>query len=53
MTLVVKRLDQTAALRVRSITPARYYSPGSQVTTLSILVDDTDWRSLTASPSRI
>ena len=52
-TLLAKRLNQTAVLRVRATTPARYYSPGSQVTTMSILVDDTDWRSLTATPSRI
>ena len=44
--LQVKRSSRTASLRVRSITPARYYSPGSLVTTLEILVDEADWRSL-------
>lgn len=51
--LHVSRQGKTATLRVRSTTPARYYSPGSQVTTLSLLVDEADWRSLTTSASRI
>jgi hypothetical protein len=46
--LQVKRSSKTAKLRVRSTTPARYYSPGSLVTTLEILVDEADWRSLAA-----
>ena len=46
--LQVKRSSKTASLRVRSTTPARYYSPGSLVTTLGILVDEADWRSLAA-----
>jgi hypothetical protein len=33
-------------LRVRFTTPARYYSPGAQVTTLSVGVDEADWLSL-------
>lgn len=53
--LYVRRRGQsdTAPLRVRSTTPARYYSPGSQVTTLSIVVDEADWQSLAGSASRI
>jgi hypothetical protein len=34
----------TARLRVRYTTPARYYSPGQRVTTLSIGVDARDWQ---------
>lgn len=51
--LQVQRSNQTASLRVRATTPARYYSPGSLVTTLGILVDEADWRSLAAVTNRI
>ncbi len=53
--LHVRRKGQTGLtlLRIRSTTPARYYSPGAQVTTLSVLVDEADWRSLAADASRI
>lgn len=53
--LHVRRRGQAGLtmLRVRSATPARYYSPGAQVTTLSVLVDEADWRSLAADASRI
>lgn len=44
--LQVTRSGRAAGLRVRATTPARYYSPGSLVTTLEILVDEADWRSL-------
>ena len=46
--LHVRRKGQSQAtpLRVRSTTPARYYSPGAPITTLAILVDEADWRSL-------
>ena len=40
-------------LRVRSTTPARYYSPGSRVTTLAVAVDKADWECLTANAHRI
>jgi hypothetical protein len=35
-------------LRVRFTTPARYYGPGSNVTTLGIGVDEDDWRDVVA-----
>jgi hypothetical protein len=40
-------------LRVRFTTPARYYSPGSRVTTLTVAVDKADWECLTANVHRI
>ena len=43
-----RRADRRAGLRVRFTTPARYYSPGSKVTTLTVGVDETDWQSLMA-----
>ena len=46
--LQARRADRRAGLRVRFTTPARYYSPGSKVTTLTVGVDETDWRSLMA-----
>jgi hypothetical protein len=52
--LQVKRFSgRSAGLRVRATTPARYYSPGSLVTTLGVLVDEADWQSLTAVVPRI
>ena len=35
-------------LRVRFTTPARYYGPGSRVTTLAIGVDEADWQEVLA-----
>ena len=46
--LQARRADRRAGLRVRFTTPARYYSPGSKVTTLTVGVDETDWQSLMA-----
>jgi hypothetical protein len=40
-------------LRVRYTTPARYYSPGARITTLSLGVDSADWRCLRADAPRI
>lgn len=40
-------------LRVRYTTPAKYYSPGSRVTTLCVGVDATDWHKLTTECRRI
>ncbi len=40
-------------LRVRFTTPARYYSPGSRVTTLAVAVDRADWECLMANVHRI
>ena len=40
-------------LRVRYTTPARYYSPGTRITTLSVAVDSADWRCLRADAPRI
>lgn len=40
-------------LRVRYTTPARYYPPGTRIASLAVGVDLTDWRCLTADPSRI
>lgn len=50
---IIKRSGRPASLRVRATTPARYYSPGSVVTTLGIVVDEADWGSLTAVTPRI
>lgn len=41
------------ALRVRFTTPARYYSPGTKISTLVVGVDGTDWNALTAITSGI
>lgn len=41
------------ALRVRYITPARYYSPGAKISTLAVGVDGADWNALTAVASGI
>jgi hypothetical protein len=52
--LAVRRRDGVACqLRVRFTTPARYYSPGSRVTTLAVGVDRADWACLTAGAPRI
>jgi hypothetical protein len=52
--LDVKRAGgQRGGLRVRSTTPARYYSPGAKVSTLAVTVDSADWRSLMADARRI
>ena len=48
-----RRRGRDADLRVRFVTPARYYSPGSKITTLCIGVDQSDWQSLIAAPPRI
>lgn len=40
-------------IRVRFTTPARYYSPGERITTLSIGVDAADWQRLTPKRRRI
>lgn len=40
-------------VRVRFTTPARYYSPGERVTTLTVGVDAADWQSLTPKRRRI
>lgn len=40
-------------LRVRFTTPAKYYSPGSRVTTLAVAVDRADWECLMANAHRI
>lgn len=40
-------------LRVRFTTPAKYYSPGSRVTTLAVAVDRSDWECLMANAHRI
>lgn len=40
-------------VRVRYTTPARYYAPGTRVSTLAIGVDSTDWRCLAAEASHI
>lgn len=37
-------------VRVRFTTPARYYAPGQKVTTLSVGVDEGDWRRLLLLP---
>jgi hypothetical protein len=42
--LTVKRGERTRNLVVRFTTPARYYSPGARVTTLSIGVDEAEWQ---------
>ena len=41
----------TARLRVLYTTPARYYSPGQRVTTLSIGVDARDWQAFVETPA--
>ena len=51
--LRARRRGRDADLRVRFVTPARYYSPGSKITTLCIGVDQSDWQSLIAAPPRI
>jgi hypothetical protein len=40
-------------LRVRTITPAKYYSPGQRVTSLEVTVKGSDWWSLMGNTSRI
>ena len=40
-------------LRVRYTTPAKYYAPGTRVTTLSVGVDATDWHKLMSERRRI
>lgn len=37
-------------LRVRYLTPARYYAPGRKITTLGLGVDDRAWRQLVVNP---
>ena len=41
------------SLRVRFVTPARYYTPGSKVTTMCIGVDLSDWLDLMTQRHRI
>lgn len=41
------------SLRVRFTTPARYYSPGTKISTLYVAVDAADWMALTAGSSGI
>ena len=43
----------TTLLRVRYITPDRYYHPGSKVSTMRVGVDEADWQSLVAKAHRI
>lgn len=40
-------------LRVRFVTPARYYTPGSRITTTCIGVDESDWLDLMPQRRRI
>ena len=48
-----RRGGRTMQLRVRFTTPAKYYSPGAKLSTLSIGVDGVDWQSLIADAHRI
>jgi hypothetical protein len=43
----------TGLLRVRFVTPTRYYSPGTRITTVSIGVDAADWQDLMLPHPRI
>jgi hypothetical protein len=43
----------TTSLRVRFTTPAKYYSPGRKVTSMTIGVDEMDWQSLMTKAHRI
>jgi hypothetical protein len=44
---------RSGPLRVRFLTPARYYSPGTRVSTLCIGVDASDWQDLMPKHRRI
>lgn len=43
----------TTYLRVRYITPFKYYQPGHKISTMLVGVDETDWQSLVAKAHRI
>ena len=48
-----RRVGRTMQLRVRFTTPAKYYSPGTKMSTLNIAVDEVDWQSLIADVRHI
>lgn len=43
----------TTLLRVRYITPSKYYSPGEKISSMALGVDEADWQSLVAKAHRI
>jgi hypothetical protein len=51
--ITAKKGARRAVLRVRFITPARYYSPGAQITTLAVAVDESDWQGLVNGTSHV
>ena len=48
-----RRVGRTMQLHVRFTTPAKYYSPGAKMSTLSVGVDEVDWQSLIADARHI